>query len=74
MRDDPARIVIYDLPPVLSADDMLAFSPYVDAVLFVVSERMTPRSVVISARELLEDCNILGTVLNRSDEKTSSYY
>jgi capsular exopolysaccharide synthesis family protein len=74
VRDDPARIVVYDLPPVLSADDMLAFSPYVDAVLFVVSERMTLRSDVIRARELLEDCNIMGTVLNRSDEKTSSYY
>jgi capsular exopolysaccharide synthesis family protein len=74
VRDDPARIVIYDLPPVLSADDMLAFNPYVDAMLFVVSERLTSRSDVLRARELLDECNVLGTVLNRSDEKTASYY
>jgi Mrp family chromosome partitioning ATPase len=72
--DDPQRIVIYDMPPVLSADDMLAFSPFVDAVLFVVSEGSTRQIDVIKARELLENVNIIGTVLNQSDVKTASYY
>ena len=74
VRDDPARIVIYDLPPVLSADDMIAFNPYVDAVLFVLSERLTERADVLRARELLDECNLIGTVLNRSDQKTAAYY
>ena len=72
--DDPQRIVIYDMPPVLSADDMLAFAPFIDAVLFVVSESSTRQTDVIKARELLESVNILGTVLNQSDVKTASYY
>lgn len=71
---DPGRIVIYDMPPILSADDMLAFAPFTDAVLFVVSERNTRRTDVLKARELLENLNLIGTVLNRSDEKTASYY
>jgi Mrp family chromosome partitioning ATPase len=74
VRDDPARIVIYDLPPMLSADDMLAFAPLVDAVLFVVCERRTDRTEVVRARELLEEVNVIGTVLNRSDERTAAYY
>lgn len=72
--DDPQRIVVYDMPPVLAADDMLAFAPFVDAVLFVVSEGETRQTDVMKARELLESVNILGTVLNQSDVKTASYY
>lgn len=74
IKDDPSRIVVYDLPPILSADDMLAFAPYVDCVLFVVCERKTKRTDVLRARELLEQTEIIGTVLNRSDERTATYY
>ena len=72
--DDPQRIVIYDMPPLLSADDMLAFAPFTDAVLFVVSEGATRQTDVVKARELLETVNVIGTVLNQSDVKTASYY
>ena len=71
--DDPQRIVIYDMPPLLSADDMLAFAPFTDAVLFVVSEGATRQTDVVKARELLETVNVIGTVLNQSDVKTASY-
>ena len=53
---------------------MLAFAPFVDAVLFVVSEGQTRQTDVMKARELLESVNILGTVINQSDVKTASYY
>lgn len=71
---DPNRIVIYDMPPLLSADDMLAFEPCTDAILFVVAEGMTSRTDVVKARELIENFNVIGTVLNHSDERTASYY
>lgn len=71
---DPNRIVIYDTPPLLSADDMLAFEPVTDAILLVVSEGKTSRTDSVKAYELLENVNVIGTVLNRSDEKTASYY
>lgn len=70
----PDRIVVFDTPPVLAADDMLAFSPFVDAVLFVASEGVTLRTDAMKAYELLDNVNIIGTVLNRSDEKTAAYY
>ena len=74
LSTDPNRIVIYDMPPLLSADDVLAFEPFFDAVLFVVAERKTARTDAVKALELLENTNLLGTVLNRSDEKTAAYY
>ena len=71
---DPSRIVIYDMPPVLAADDMLAFAPNVDAVLFVVKKGKTVRTDAMKAYELLEGVHIIGTVINGSDEKSASYY
>ena len=70
----PSRIIIYDKPPILAADDLLAFKDNTDAILFVVSEGVTSRMDALRARELMEDLNVVGTVLNRSDEKTASYY
>lgn len=72
--NDPSWIVIYDMPPLLAADDTLAFSPYVDALLFVVAEGETKQEAVSQARELLKDANVVGTVLNKSQSDDSSYY
>ena len=60
------RIVIFDLPPVLSTADALAFSPLVDAALLVVEECATPRDDVRRACELLGSTNLVGVVLNKS--------
>ena len=71
---NPNRTVIFDMPPVLAADDMLAFAPMVDAILLVVAEGKTARTDAMKANELLMDLNVIGTLLNRSDEKTVAYY
>lgn len=64
----PTRIVLFDLPPVLSAADAMAFSPYVDAALLVVEEGKTKRDDVARAVEMLSSTRIIGTVLNKSLE------
>jgi len=69
-----SRMVIFDLPPVLSADDAVAFAPYVDAALLVIREGKTTREDVTRAIEFLRDLPVLGTVLNRSVEATTSSY
>ena len=63
----PHRIVLFDLPPVLSAADALAFSPYVDAALLVLEEGKTTQDDARRAVELLECTNVLGTVLNKAN-------
>lgn len=62
----PSRIVVFDLPPVLSAADALAFSPYVDAALLVVEEGETERDDIQRAAEMLGATQLIGTVLNKS--------
>lgn len=69
----PNRIVIFDMPPLLSCDDMIAFSPYVDATMLVVEEGGTRKDELKRAYQLLEKINVIGTVLNKSTDKEATY-
>lgn len=70
----PERIILFDLPPLLTIDDALAFSPYVDAVLLTVEDNKTQAADISRSLEMLKDTNIIGTVLNKGDEKRQDYY
>lgn len=69
----PERIVLFDLPPVLVVDDALAFAPLTDAFLLVVEEGETSKPALAQARELLKDAKVLGTVLNKGEERGKYY-
>ncbi|MCU7926564.1 MAG: CpsD/CapB family tyrosine-protein kinase [Candidatus Thiodiazotropha sp. (ex Dulcina madagascariensis)] len=70
-----SRIVLFDMPPVLSCDDMLAFSPYIDSTLLVVEDGETKKKDLHRVLQLLDQSKIIGTVLNKSrDEASSSEY
>ncbi len=70
----PSRLIIYDLPPLLLADDALAFSPYVESLLLVVEESITTKDELEQSLRLLKDMNIIGTVLNKSSDITNAAY
>lgn len=61
-----SRIVIFDLPPVLATDDVLATMDYYDAILLVVEEGKSQPDEVKKTLKLLSGKNLLGTVLNKS--------
>lgn len=69
----PERIVIFDLPPVLSVADSLAFAPYVDAALLVVQENRTRREDINRVLEMLTSVEVIGTVLNQSTAMSQQY-
>jgi capsular exopolysaccharide synthesis family protein len=73
-QETPRRIVIFDMPPVLASDDVLAFSPQVDGLLLVVAEGGTSRDALRGAKELLQEMNLLGVVLNRSEAQDEGAY
>ncbi|MET0292129.1 MAG: CpsD/CapB family tyrosine-protein kinase [Steroidobacteraceae bacterium] len=73
-QEAPARIVIYDLPPLLVSDDVLSIAPRLDAMLLVATQGITERKVLESAREILAEVNLLGVVLNRSTEHEKRSY
>jgi Mrp family chromosome partitioning ATPase len=72
--EPPRRIVIFDMPPLLASDDVLAFSPRVDSFLLVVSQGQTARRTLSNAKEMLAEMNVMGAVLNRSTERNDSPY
>jgi protein-tyrosine kinase len=61
-----SRIIIFDLPPVLATDDVLATTDYYDALLLVVEEGKTQPEDLKKTLKLLSGRNLLGTVLNKS--------
>lgn len=73
-KEAPRRLIIYDMPPLLASDDVMAFAPQVDGVLLVVSEGMTQRRELEKAKEILSEMNLLGVVLNRSRERNDNTY
>ncbi len=62
----PSRIVLFDLPALLSLADALAFTPYVDAALLVIEDGKTQVDDVKKAIGLLQGTSVIGTVLNKS--------
>lgn len=68
------RIVLFDLPPVLEADDALAFSRHIEAALVVITEGRTRREDVTRTLQLLGQTPVVGTLLNASREAPGSYY
>lgn len=67
----PARIVIFDLPPLLHTADVLAFSPYTDALLMVVEEGQTTGEELQRALGLVKHSRpVLGTVLNKAGQSS----
>jgi capsular exopolysaccharide synthesis family protein len=73
-NESPRRIIVFDMPPVLAADDVLAFAPQLDGLLLVVGEGATSRDSLTSAKEVLAEMNLLGVVLNRSAERDDNAY
>jgi protein-tyrosine kinase len=70
----PQTIIVVDLPPLLSTDDALVVAPMLDALLFVVAEGQTKRSELAEAHQMLEEFNVIGTVLNKSVETDPKTY
>ncbi|TWG96736.1 Mrp family chromosome partitioning ATPase [Mesorhizobium sp. J18] len=59
-------VVIFDLPPMLANDDVMAFVPNVDcAILVVAAEATTMNEADLCERELSQKTNVLGIVLNK---------
>jgi capsular exopolysaccharide synthesis family protein len=66
-------LMIFDLPPVLVGDDVIAVASLLDAALLVVEDGKTKADELARSVELLKDVNIVGTVLNKSTEGSHGY-
>jgi Mrp family chromosome partitioning ATPase len=68
-----SRIVIFDLPPLLSSDDALTVLPKFDCVLLVVANGMNSKREIEDSLHHLGSANLIGTVLNKGEPEKRSY-
>lgn len=68
--------VIFDCPPVLGLNDSIVMSKLMDANIIVVSKKKTKIEDLAEVKRIYEKANskITGVVLNKVEQKTSSYY
>jgi len=69
-----ARYIIFDMPPVLGLDDVLAFSDQVDAYLLVIENGRVKEEQLKRSYEILKSTNLIGTVLNKTEETQIENY
>lgn len=62
----PERIVVFDMPPILVGDDVVALSQNLDALLLVVEDGKTQSDEFLRSTDLLQDVNLIGVVLNKA--------
>ncbi len=70
-------VMIFDMPPMLVGDDVMAFADKVDCVLLIAAaESSTIAEVDSCERDLAQQTNVLGVVLNKCRylEKSYGYY
>ena len=70
------RFVILDAPPLLAVADARVLGANADGVILVMRARSTSSNLILRAKAVLQNSgtNILGTILNGSDEPRSRYY
>ncbi|MHC8380274.1 CpsD/CapB family tyrosine-protein kinase [Pseudomonas sp. LB3P14] len=69
-----SRIVIADMPPVLSSDDVITILPKFDCVLLVVANGLNSKKEIEECLHHLGTANLIGTVLNKAEPENRSYY
>jgi len=69
-----SRIILFDLPPLLSSDDAMLFMPHFDAALLVVEDGKTTPEEVRQSMAILDGTNVIGTVLNKMKGATFPHY
>ena len=71
-----ADIIVIDTPPVIAVTDPVILSKRVDGVILVLRPGVTKLAAAIQATEQLKQvgANILGVVLNDSENKANRYY
>jgi protein-tyrosine kinase len=67
-------VIIFDLPPMLSNDDVTSFLPNVDCVVLVAGAGTTTANEIdVCANDLSQNSNVLGVVLNKCRALSDKY-
>jgi capsular exopolysaccharide synthesis family protein len=73
-KDYASQIVIVDLPPILSSDDVISILPQVDCVLLVVAVGISTVSEIEQCNRHLQSAEVVRIVLNKVPHEGAPYY
>jgi protein-tyrosine kinase len=73
-NEDRSRIIIFDLPPILSGDNVLSILPQIDCVLFVTAVGITTASDIKECNRHLQTTPVVRVVLNKTSDLGPVYY
>lgn len=68
------RIVIFDLPPLMAADDAISVLPKIDCVLMVVGNGMSNAREIEDSLRHVTGTNLLGVIMNKADLPAKKNY
>jgi MinD-like ATPase involved in chromosome partitioning or flagellar assembly len=72
-RDYRSRIVILDMPPVLSSDDVIAILPQIDCVLLVAAAGISTPDEIQDCGKHLQSADVVRVVVNKTSEPSKAY-
>jgi protein-tyrosine kinase len=70
----PSSIVILDMPPILSGDDVITILPQIDCILLVACVGTSTVAQIEECNKHLQSTDIVRVVLNKVPELTEKYY
>jgi protein-tyrosine kinase len=71
-----SRTVIFDMPPILQGDEVLATLPKIDCMLLVTAAGVSTQHQIIECNKHLQSAEVIRLVLNRASQSQSAggYY
>lgn len=73
-NENRARTIIFDMPPMLSGDNVISILPQIDCVLFVAAVGTTTVSEIKECNKHLQTSEVVRVVLNKASELGPMYY
>ena len=73
-NEDRSRIIIFDMPPILSGDSVISILPQIDCVLFVAAVGTSTASEIKECNKHLQTSAVVRVVLNKASELGPMYY
>lgn len=70
----PDRIIVFDSPPLLPTTEAPVLARHMGQVVMVVAADVTPRHVVRQALALIEDCEVVLMLLNKTTKSMAGTY
>jgi protein-tyrosine kinase len=69
-----SETIIFDLPPMLSGDDVIAILPQIDCALFVAAVGTTTVAEIKECSKHLQSTEVIRFVVNKVPETSTDYY